>query len=191
VNAINEYYNNITKCKYTTIQQSNKVRIEAFTYNDSYYYIDYKNKSLVSMFTINLYITTIDGRPIYIPIYKVIHVYPEMTSEKSYVFFYIENDPPSNVTTSSGMFSGFDYYKFIDEKIKWYISKPAESFTGLTYNGQDLQDYIKAQAELHKAKSGGKKSRKIKKSMKGKKKTKKSMKGKKKTKKSMKGKKRN
>jgi hypothetical protein len=189
VNAINEYYNNITKCKYTTIQQSNKVRIEAFTYNDSYYYIDYKNKSLVSMFTINLYITTIDGRPIYIPIYKVIHVYPEMTSEKSYVFFYIENDPPSNVNTSSGMFSGFDYYKFIDEKIKWYISKPAESFTGLTYNGQDLQDYIKAQAELHKAKSGGKKSRKIKKSMKGKKKTKKSMKGKKKTKKSMKGKK--
>jgi hypothetical protein len=43
VNTINEYYNNITKYKYTPIQQSNKVRIEAFTYNDSYYYIIYNN----------------------------------------------------------------------------------------------------------------------------------------------------
>ena len=166
VNAINEFYNNTTKCKYTTIQQSNKIRIEAFTYNDSYYYVDYKNKSLVSMFTINLYITTPDGRPMYIPIYKVIHVYPEMTSEKSYVFFYIDNDPPSNVSTSSGVFGGYDYYKFIDEKIKWYLSKPADDFTGLKYNGQDVQDYLKEQARLHKSKyiKGGKSYKKTKKS---------------------------
>lgn len=166
VNAFNEFYNNITKCKYTSIQQSNKIRIEAFTYNDSYYYVDYKNKSLVSMFTINLYITTSDGRPMYIPIYKVIHVYPEMTSEKSYVFFYIDNEAPSNVSTTSRIFGGYDYYKYIDEKIKWYLSKTADNFMGFNYIGQDVQEYLKEQARLHKLKhvKGGRLNKKTKKS---------------------------
>lgn len=168
--AVNNFYQNITKCKYEAIERNNNITILTFTYNDTYYYFDYKNKSIVSMFILYLSIIAGDGRPMNIPIYKVIHVYPELTSESSYVFFNVDNDLPSKVS----MFGGYDYYKFIDRKIKWYLTKPADSFNGIMYNGADLIDYMNIQSAAHrKMRRGGKRRNKTKKHIRKNKKSKK------------------
>jgi hypothetical protein len=76
------------------------------------------------------------------------------------VFFNVDNDLPSKVS----MFGGYDYYKFIDRKIKWYLAKPADSFNGIMYNVADLIDYVNIQSTAHrKMRRGGKRRNKSKK----------------------------
>ena len=185
VKAFIDYFDNVSNCKYDKIRKSTNVGIENFTYNDSYYYIDEKNKTLVTMFKLYLNITTPD-RPMLIPIYNIIHVYPENVSQFSYMFLFIDNEAPSNVGVE-GYFSGFDHYAFIEKKIKWYTSKPVTSFTGFNYIGEDLKAYEREQANQHRtihaglvvAKLGGQKANKVRKVTKiGKKSRKVSKKGK-------------
>lgn len=195
VNAFINYINNVSNCKYDKIRKSTNVDIRNFTYNDSYYYIDEKNKTLVTMFKLYLNIITPD-RPMLIPIYNVIHVYPENVSQFSYMFLFIDNESPSNVGVE-GYFSGFDHYTFIEKKIKWYTAKPDNMFTGFNYTGEDLKEYKREQANQHRtihaglvvAKLGGRKVRKATKIVKKSRKVSKKGKGKKPGKKSRKVKK--
>lgn len=158
---------NKNKDKYEKIEKSMMgVTILNFTYSDTYFYFDVERKTISTLFIVYLMVE-IRGRPPFnIPIYKVIHVYPIETSEFSYVFFYIDNDPPSNVNAGS-FFSGFNYYKFIEDKIRWYMAKPTTDFIGLSYDGADLKEYNRVQSMKHMekhrkimlSKFGGKKYR--------------------------------
>jgi len=121
-----------------------------------YYYMDDKNQSGVYMNTLIFIVTKSDGEIIYVPLYKIIIVFPFEISDYYYTFLYVENDPPANVGKKKSFFSSesspitADYYNFIGEKIKWYLEKPSKDFLNGTYVGADYLSYINKKADEFK-----------------------------------------
>jgi len=120
-----------------------------------YYYMDEKNQSGVYMNSLIFMVTKSNGDLIYVPLYKIIMIFPFEMNDYYYTFLYVDNDPPSNVSKNKSFFSSqssitADYYNFLGEKIKWYLDKPARDFNNGKYVGADYLSYINKKANEFK-----------------------------------------
>jgi hypothetical protein len=125
-----------------------------------YSYLDSKNNAFVYINTLILVVVLPDGGVLYVPVYKVIQVYPIQLSEYYYTFLYVDNDPPATVHERTkwwqmnkqkqpSMPITSDYYGFLREKIGWYLQKyqqRPEDFENGRYKGADYLKYITAKA---------------------------------------------
>jgi hypothetical protein len=120
-------------------------------YFDTYYYFDEHNNSLVTFFKIFLQIEgNTKDKPEFIPIYKVINVYPIKKYDYSYSFFYIDNDTPYGDGKYNNKLEQIDVFKFIETRIKLHLGLDVENFRGFFYIGEDLKNYQKSKALIHK-----------------------------------------
>ena len=124
-----------------------------------YYYMDEKNQSGVYMNSLIVMVTKSNGDLIYVPLYKIIMIFPFEISDYYYTFLYVDNDPPANVGKKKSFFSSqssitAEYYTFLGEKIKWYLDKPSTDFINGKYVGADYLNYINKKAnefnKIHK-----------------------------------------
>jgi hypothetical protein len=150
VDSFNNYLSNV-KCKYDKLLQTTGCKPIAFMYFDTYYYFDEHNNSLVTFFKIFLQIEgNTKDKPEFIPIYKVINVYPIKKYDYSYSFFYIDNDTPYGDGKYNNKLEQIDVFKFIETRIKLHLGLDVENFRGFFYIGEDLKNYQKSKALIHK-----------------------------------------
>ena len=99
-----------------------------------YYYMDNKNNAGVYMNTLILMIQSPEGEVIYVPLYKLIQVFPFEMSDYYYTILYVDNEGPAAINNSKSKWYDMlsssrnnmstitaDYYKFLDAKISWYL----------------------------------------------------------------------
>jgi hypothetical protein len=150
VESFNNYLNNV-KCKYDRLVQSTRCKPISFMYFDTYYYFDEQNESLVTFFKIFLQIEgDTKEKPEFIPFYKVINVYPIKKYDYSYSFFYIDNDLPYGDGKYNNKLEQIDVFKFMETRIKIHLGLDVDNFDGLFYAGDDLKNYQKTKALIHR-----------------------------------------
>jgi len=150
VDSFNYYLNNV-KCKYDKLLQTTGCKPISFMYFDTYYYFDEQNNSLVTFFKIFLQIEGNTGdKSEFIPFYKVINVYPLKKYDYAYSFFYIDNDPPYGDGKYNNKLEQIDVFKFIETRIKIHLGLDVENFSGFFYTGEDLKNYQKSKALIHR-----------------------------------------
>ena len=125
-----------------------------------YYYLDDKNKSFVHLSTF-AYALRLGSDMIFIPVYKIINIYPYEMNDYYYTCLYVDNDPPATVGNVSKWFQKTpstpitnNYYKFLLDKFRWYRKKYLSNIDdfeqGTTYNGPDYVNYIAKKANEFK-----------------------------------------
>ena len=150
VESFNNYLNNV-KCKYDRLLQTTGCKPVSFMYFDTYYYFDENNNSLVTFFKIFLAIEgDTKGKPMFIPFYKVINVYPIKKYDYSYSFFYLDNDLPYGDGKYNNKLEKIDVFKVMETRIKLHLSLDVDNFKGMFYNGDDMKKYEKMKATIQK-----------------------------------------
>lgn len=150
VESFNNYLNNV-KCKYDKLLQTTGCKPLSFMYFDTYYYFDENNNSLVTFFKIFLAIEgDTKGKPMFIPFYKVINVYPLKKYDYSYSFYYLDNDLPYGDGKYNNKLEKIDIFKFMETRIKLHLSMDSDNFEGFFYKGDDMKKYEKMKATIQK-----------------------------------------
>ena len=143
--------------KYSSVGQNINGENDFTNYSfnsNGYYYYDNINQSCVYCNTLNLMIDY-NENPLVVPIYNMIQVFPFAMSDYYYTFLYIHNNSFDSTShwykrVSSKPVTA-NYYKFIEDKIRWYTKKNAENpknFINGKYYGPDYINYLKAQVKL-------------------------------------------
>ena len=131
-----------------------------------YYYMDASNQAGIYINTLILVIMLPSGETFYVPLYKVLMVFPFKMNDYYYTFLYVDNEPPARVGENKQppWFSRqpdthvtADYYNFVAEKINWYLQrfnrKPQDFIAG-RYKGPDYISYnasiVKGFKKTHK-----------------------------------------
>ena len=135
-----------------------------FMYNfgegEGYSYFDVKHKSFVYFNTLIIMITSPSIDPIFVPVYKIMNIFPFEMNDYYYSCLYVDNDPPSNVGNTSNWYGKKsltpvtnNYYQFLRDKINWYSKKfvaNPDDFINGRYNGSDYLKYIDRKANEFK-----------------------------------------
>jgi hypothetical protein len=121
-----------------------------------YYYMDSKNQAGVYINTLILLVALPSNETIFVPLYKIIQVFPFEVNNYYYTFLYVENDPPAVVGEINKWYKKRvttpvtnNYYSFVEDKLKWYLNKfnarPEDFFNG-KYVGADYLNYVNKKA---------------------------------------------
>jgi hypothetical protein len=120
-----------------------------------YYYIDAQKQAFVYLNNIIL-VVIYKGDTFYVPLYNVVQVYPFAMNDYYYSFLFVDNNPPAAVGQGKWYERApktpvtVDFYKFLIEKIQWYMRKYDENpdnFIRGNYRGADYISYIKKEAK--------------------------------------------
>lgn len=126
-----------------------EVSLSYFPSVDEHFYFDDNAKTFVVMN--KLYITFVlnnddrNNNRLFIPLYKVLTIYPYDTKQYYYINFFLDNDPPELQRKSSSKNNiNSDYYKFLMGRISFYIQLYRQDntlFKDGYYIGEDYLDY--------------------------------------------------
>jgi hypothetical protein len=121
-----------------------------------YYYMDAKNQAGVYINTLILLVVLPNQETCFVPLYKIIQVYPFELNNYYYTFLYVDNEPPAIVGEINKWYKKKittpvtdNYYKFVEDKLKWYVDKintRPEDFLNGKYIGADYLSYVNKKA---------------------------------------------
>jgi len=124
-----------------------EIMLTYFPSVDEHYYFDDITKNYVVMN--KLYIAfTYDYERLYIPLYKVITIFPYDKKQHFYINFFLDNDPPQSQIPMDSINN--NYYTFLMERITFFIQlyKDDKSlFKDGYYVGDDYLDYQQTQID--------------------------------------------
>jgi hypothetical protein len=127
-----------------------------------YYFLDEKNKSFVYFNTLILIVELPESDVFFVPLYKVMSIFPFEMSDYYYTCLYVDNEMPSMVGNTGRSWFGkkepvgpvtANYYQFLAEKINWYMKKYRarnSDFKNGKYMGADYLNYQNKRAEEYK-----------------------------------------
>lgn len=129
---------NLFPSKYTyNYKVSNKLfKIENPIYSNSifYKYFDTERKTMVIISQLRLNLLPNSDFRIIVPIYNIIQIYPFDINEYNYTFMFIDD----HINIFKLPRSGEDYYRFLEDKIKWYLEQYVKTPQYFDDNGNYL-----------------------------------------------------